>query len=159
MTSQAKSKNISETIYFQTTIRKYLLAISQTISRQEKFEIVIEIFTLLNKMKTVWINNSGSSFKMTVIDKSYELLEQIQSYISLIKPETLKKTREEIHKTLRLVCCNKIVKGRYCKRKKICQYCTFHTNIKNQTLKHVTEATESYIIKDVTNIICDYISL
>ena len=78
---------------------------------------------------------------------------------SLVKPETLQEVEYKIDKVLRLVRCNKTVNGRYCKRKKIGQYCTLHTNIKNQITKCLIKSTESHIIKDITNIITDYISL
>ena len=92
-------------------------------------------------MQIFWINNpTYSIFKKTVIDKAYDLLEQIQDLYdeslvkpeTLVNPETLQEGEYQIDTFLRLVCCNKSVNGRYCKRKKIGQYCTFHANIKNQ---------------------------
>ena len=157
MTSEDKTKNIS----FQSTIRQYLIDCEQnSLSKQEKCEIVIKIYTYLNKMQIIWINNPKYlKFNTAVINKAYNLLEQLQDLYDLVKPETLQEVEYQIDTVLRLVCCNKIVKGRYCKRKKIGQYCTFHTNIKNQITKCLVKSTESHIIEDITNIIGDYISL
>ena len=106
----------------------------------------------------IWVHSPRyARLVKTIIKKGHELLEDID--LSVINPETKQKAEQIIHTVLRLICCNKIVNGRYCKRKKIGQYCTFHTNKKNQISKYMTEATESYVIKDITNIIYEYISL
>ena len=157
MTSEDKTKNIS----FQSTIRQYLIDCEQNSRTQEKCESVIKIFIYLNKNQKIWINNPKySKFKTTVINKAYNLLDDIQ-YLdsSLAKPETLEEVEYKIDTVLRIVCCNKTIKGRYCKRKKIGQYCTFHANIKNQITKCLIKSTESHLIKDINNIITDYISL
>ena len=160
MTSEAKAKNIS----FQSTLGQYLTESEQnSFTKQKKCETVIKIFTYLNKNQKIWINNPKySRFKTTVINKAYYLLDEIQYlYLdpSLAKPETLEEVEYKIDTVLRLVCCNKTVKGRYCKRKKIGEYCTFHANIKNQITTCLIKSTESHIIKDITNIIGEYISL
>jgi len=157
MTSEDKTKNIS----FESVIRRYLIDCEQnSLSNQEKCEIVIKIYTYLNEMQIIWINNPKYlKFKTAVINKAYNLLEQLQDLYELVKPETFQEVKYQIDTVLRIVCCNKIVKGRYCKRKKIGQYCTFHTNIKNQIAKCLVKSTESHIIEDITNIITNYISL
>jgi hypothetical protein len=131
-------------------------------SKERNCEKIIEIYTFLNVMQLWTYRPRYSKLLQTIINKGYELLEEIDT--SGVKHETTQKTKKAIHTVLRLVCCNKMVKGkyfkdRYCKRKKIDQYCTFHTNIKNKISTHMTEATESYLIKDITNIITNYISL
>ena len=153
----------NEEKFFHKTISQMFNKFDELfLSKESRCEIIIEIYTFLNVIQLWTYRPIYSKLLQTIIDKGYELLEEIDT--SGVKPETIQKTKKAIHTVLRLVCCNKMVKGKYfkdiyCKRKKIDQYCTFHTNIKNKISTHMTEATESYLIKDITNIICDYISL
>ena len=157
MASEGKTKNISESEDFENTFNKLCYVENLLLSPQTKCELVTRIFSLLNVMK-IWLNNPKYiKFKPSVINKAYEMLGLSKS--SLIKAETSKEAQITIHATLELACCNKIINGRYCTMKKIGQYCTFHTNIKNRVLECLIEETESHIIKDVSDIVCEYISL
>lgn len=158
MSLQSNTKNMSdEKVFYQTISQMFTKFNDPFLSKERKCEIIIEIYTFLNIMQ-IWLYTPRYiRLVKTIISKGYELLEDIN--LSAINPETKQKAIKIIHTVLRLVCCNKMVKGRYCKRKKIGQYCTFHTNKKKQISKYMTEATESYVIKDITNIITEYISL
>ena len=160
MSFQSNTKNMSnEEKFFHKTISQMLNKFDELfLSKESRCEIVIEIYTFLNIIQLWTYRPRYSSLVQKIIDKGYELLLE-KNYTSGVKPETIQKTKKAIHTVLRLVCCNKMVKDRYCKRKKIGQYCTFHTNIKNKISTYMTEATESYLIKDITNIITDYINL
>lgn len=156
---QNNTKNMSddEKVFCQT-VKQMLNKSHKTFpSKNHKCQIIIEIYTFMSLVQFWTYEPRYKKFVQTVRTKGYEILKDIN--IPEIEPETKQKTQKAIHTVLRLICCNKMVKGRYCKRKKIGQYCTFHTGIKNQISKCMTEATESYVIKDIANIITDYISL
>jgi len=161
MSSEIDAKNISEKEekFFKTTIKKYLSDIESTLSKNHKCEILIKLFIFMNTM-TFWINSPDYiKLKNGVISKCYNLLFQLKIEKEYVDEKILQESHNVIHETLRLCCCNKIKKGLHCKNKKNGEYCTFHTNIKNKISKCVAKSTERYIIKDVSNIICDYISL
>lgn len=160
MSSQNDAKNIyEEEKCFKTTIKKYLSDIESTLSKNHKCEILIKLFTFMNTM-TFWINSlKYIAFKRGVISKCYNLLSQLEIEKKYVDEKILQESHNVMHETLRLCCCNKIRRGLYCKNKKNDEYCTFHTNIKNKILNCVAKSTEPYIIKDLFNIIGDYISL
>ena len=162
MTSEATIKNISEDDEksFSINIATYLDDIENTNKgKKYKILILIKIFTILNTM-TFWINNHKyKKFKPIVITKAYSLLEEINYRSAIIDQHTLQTARDSIDKTLLLCMCNKKVKGKYCKNKKVGSYCTFHTNKKKEILDYIKDATKSYIINDITTIIDEYISL
>jgi len=164
MSSQNIAKNISkdDEKSFNSDIKKLLNDMDLVgICIKNKCDVIIKIFTLLNTL-TFWLDHPKYiRFKVIVINKCYDLIEELnrERNITIIEPETVRHVCNTIDTTLKLTCCNKKVKGRYCKNTKVGEYCTFHTNIKQQISHCVLKTIDLHIIEDLSSIILDYVSL
>jgi hypothetical protein len=164
MSSQNITKNISkdDERIFNSDLKKLLNDMGLVgICLKNKCDIIIKIFTLLNTL-TFWIDHPKYiNFKAVVSNKCYSLTEELnrEHNIKIIEPEKFRHIRNTFDTTLKLTCCNKKVKGRYCKNNKVGEYCTFHTNIKKQISHCVLKTIDLHIFEDISNIILEYVSL
>jgi hypothetical protein len=157
MNENVDEQNIRETtMSFSVKVRHFFSLLDETRDLEDRCKIVLQLYSLLSSV-TIWIEGSIGSpfdrFKITVQDKSYELLKQI--YLAKISEDTKKETTEIIHKTLRMICCNNQVDNRYCKKKKSGDLCTFHTNQKKKIVSSINET--KLLNRDVLSIVFDYI--
>jgi hypothetical protein len=170
MSSQNITKNISSITpaSFYSIMKKLLNEAGAIgIGIKHRSDVISTIFTLLSTW-TCWIDDpTYIKFKVIVISKGYELIEELnrEENILIIEPEICRHICNTIDTTLKMTCCNKKVKGKkgkkgkYCKNTKVGEYCTFHASIKQQISHCVLKTIDLHIFKDISNIILDYVSL
>jgi hypothetical protein len=123
-------------------------------AKVEKIKRVHIVFTILNE-KPYWKNYRN--LKTVIIRKAYQFIGEIKVLqIPSSEREVLIST---MTRTLESCLCNKWLtrEKRYCNKKKIGKYCTYHSTLKSRLDNNVKSSVYPYLNTDVISVILSLI--
>ena len=136
-----------------------LLNITTVHTVLQRKDIAVRLYILL-KERPCWIDKKYEKFKRVVICKAYEFIRELNRLGTSIFPlEDIESATRVMTNTLESCLCNKWLtkEKRYCKRKKVGKYCTYHLTLKGKIDSTVKVAVDPYLDRDVISVILSLI--
>ena len=143
---------------FEDKLRAHYLLIDYQTTKEKKAGKLGDFFSFMLEDRLWETHIRFRRFKAMLIDKCYEILSEISDEEKK-NSDIFRETHATINSVLRSSLCNKRVGNRYCKKPKKGTYCAFHSNRKAAITDKLTSAIDTYLHRDLVNIVTSYIDI